>query len=413
MDIGKFRGGLWGEGEKGTYLISGLTISPHVHSPSSTACPPGASFGEKKSNTTGHPLPLDLNMWRTLDIGLDRMDALFLRMKKNLEWWQYLDSFFNSQGYVLYTARSLEACFQFLPLPHDGKPFESHQQYPYARRLYKTNKDGEFPYVHCVRAARDEYGQDVVIRIVSGPEPSDEFKVLKRLSSPAALRDPINITIPILDWLEFGGLVFIVMPRWNLAWIHDFEKVSELMDISDVLFSYLDFLHDNRVAHMDFHSYNIAINTIVGGALDFGASVAYPYDTPLDAATHIADNYSSGFHGLPSLTGPFNPFHADVGALGLGTMMEVQLRVIEHVVPQIGPFVDAMRAPSPGDRPTAKEVYRQFKAIKSSLTQEQLDAPVLALRYDLRTRKFLPPFPKSTLTGNCSGTLIKKPNEEQ
>ncbi|KAF9041509.1 hypothetical protein BJ165DRAFT_1489423 [Panaeolus papilionaceus] len=54
----------------------------------------------------------------------------------------------------------------------------------------------------------------------------------------ALLRDPRNITIPILDWLEFGGLVFIVMPRWDLAWIHDFEKVSELIEISDVLFSY-------------------------------------------------------------------------------------------------------------------------------------------------------------------------------
>ncbi|KAF9041531.1 hypothetical protein BJ165DRAFT_1489558 [Panaeolus papilionaceus] len=367
--------------------------------------------GEKKSKISTHPLPLDINVWRTFDLGPDRMDVLFARMKENLEWWQYLDSFFKSQGYVLCTPPSAEKCFQFRPYPHDGKPLQTHQQCPHARRLYEKNIDCEFIYRHCLRAARDKHGQDVVIRIVSGPEPSDELKVLKRLSSRALLRDPRNITIPILDWLEFGGLVFIVMPRWDLAWIHDFEKVSELIEISDVLFSYLDFLHDNRIAHMDLHSDNTAINTIVPkntynakglrdpgvtryAVFDFGASVVYPYETPLESATHVADNYNWGFHGLPSLTGPFNPFQADVGALG--TMMEIQLRVIEHVVPQVGPLVDAMRVPNPGDRPTAKEVYRQFKAIRSSLTQEQLDAPILTLRYDLHSR-----------------TFIKKPKEKQ
>jgi hypothetical protein len=42
---------------------------------------------------------------------------------------------------------------------------------------------------------------------------SDELEVYKRLNTPQARQDPRNHTVPVLEWLEHDGLVFVVMPR--------------------------------------------------------------------------------------------------------------------------------------------------------------------------------------------------------
>ncbi|PPQ76010.1 hypothetical protein CVT24_006541 [Panaeolus cyanescens] len=318
-------------------------------------------------------------------------------MKENNTWWTFLTPFFAAHGYTLYAPVGDHASEDSHPHPLDEMP-TSRQVHPFARRLYSKNKDTGFTLGPCLRGARDKYGRDFVIRIVSGPIRSTEVEVLQRLTSPSALRDPRNITIPILEWLEFDGLVFIVMPRWDYAWIHDFGTVAECIHIAEVSLAYLDFLHEHRIAHMDIHDGNMMINTIVPALrfhltglrdpaetryamIDFEGSYIYPYETPLDEVSVVFPGYSWGAHGLNGEEGPFNPFAADVGALGY--LLDQRVRVIREVVPEIIPFTEWMRSLSKAssERPTAREAYTRFQELKSKLTEEQLKAPVKDLSY--------------------------------
>ena len=77
--------------------------------------------------------------------------------------------------------------------------------------------------------ARDRLGRDVIIkyvsicmvvrtthvfpRLVSGSEPSQELEALRRLNSPLLRANPRNRTIPVLEFIKWGDLVFAVMPR--------------------------------------------------------------------------------------------------------------------------------------------------------------------------------------------------------
>ncbi|PPQ73956.1 hypothetical protein CVT24_012545 [Panaeolus cyanescens] len=342
-----------------------------------------------------HPLPHDIACWRLRDANADDIDQMTRVETENSSWWKFLTPFFAAHGYHLY-APFVELLSDYShPLPLDGHP-SSRQTHPFARRLYSANKDCKFFFKNCIRGARDAYGRDVVIRIVSGPERSRELEILKRLTSSPALKDPRNITIPILDWLEFDGLTFIVMPRWDPAWIHDFGTVAECIHITDSFLAYLDFLHQHRIAHMDIHAGNMCINTIVPSfyshltglrnpavtryaMIDFGVSYIYPYDMPLETVREELPIYAWAFHGLEDEKGPFNPFCADVGALG--TVLDRHVRVIRDVVPEIVPFIESMTTPRPDDRPTAHEAYLKFQALKASLTSEQLQAPVTDLSY--------------------------------
>ncbi|PPQ73013.1 hypothetical protein CVT24_001402 [Panaeolus cyanescens] len=348
-----------------------------------------------KPYLTRHPLPYDIDRWRLKGIDVDDLDLVARLMKENNSWWTFLAPFFAAHGYTHYAPAS--DGHETHPDPHDGMP-TSRQVHPFARRLYSTNKENKMFLAPCIRGARDEHGRDVVIRIVSGPKCSRELEVLQRLTSPSALQDPRNITIPILEWLQFDGLTFIVMPRWDLGWIHDFGRVAECIHIAEISLAYLDFLHEHRIAHMDIHDGNMLINTIVPARrfhltglrdpaetryamIDFGASHIYPYGTPLDTVRITLPRYAWGFHGLNPEDGPFNPFAADVGALGY--LLDRRVRVIRHVVPEIVPFTERMRSLSKdsNERPTAREVYLKFQELKSRLTEEQLKAPVTDLSY--------------------------------
>ncbi|PPQ73016.1 hypothetical protein CVT24_001405 [Panaeolus cyanescens] len=197
-----------------------------------------------------HILPRDIARWRLDGVNVDDLDMVTRLRKENNSWWTFLTPFFAAYGYSLHVPIDDNATANSYPYPLHGKP-TSRQVHPYARRLYCTNRESTFK-IHvvdmmsklirhlsrqkpCVRGARDKCGRDVVIRIVSGPEHSKELKVLEYLTSPSALKDPRNITIPILDWLEFDGLIFIVMPKWDQAWMHDVGTVAECIHIADVL----------------------------------------------------------------------------------------------------------------------------------------------------------------------------------
>ncbi len=52
-----------------------------------------------------------------------------------------------------------------------------------------------------------------LFRAISGPQPSKELRAFRLLQSDALRDDPRNHTIPVLDYINFNGQVFVVMPR--------------------------------------------------------------------------------------------------------------------------------------------------------------------------------------------------------
>lgn len=52
-------------------------------------------------------------------------------------------------------------------------------------------------------------------RLVSfSGEESDELKIYRLLNTPQARNDPRNHTVPVVDWIEYNGLTFVVSPRY-------------------------------------------------------------------------------------------------------------------------------------------------------------------------------------------------------
>ncbi|KAF9041528.1 hypothetical protein BJ165DRAFT_1489533 [Panaeolus papilionaceus] len=160
------------------------------------------------------PIPLDIDRWRCKGINLFDDAILYREVDINNSWWDFLGSVWRNRDYELYVLRDPKDSETFVPAPLDGKP-QTLQMYPYARRLYMRNRDAEFHWTPCIRAARDSSGRDVVIRVVSNKSnPTMELRILRYLSSSVLCQDPRNITIPILDEQEIYGLVFVVMPRY-------------------------------------------------------------------------------------------------------------------------------------------------------------------------------------------------------
>ncbi len=53
----------------------------------------------------------------------------------------------------------------------------------------------------------------ILCRAVSGSRLTKELRALRLLHSDALRDDPRNHTIPVLEFIEFNGQVFAVMPR--------------------------------------------------------------------------------------------------------------------------------------------------------------------------------------------------------
>ncbi|KAF8174911.1 hypothetical protein BJ912DRAFT_1075526 [Pholiota molesta] len=301
-----------------------------------------------------------------------------------LRCWQFLRPFFASRGFTLYDHG-----------PHPWATYPPTQLdptsmgidgYPYGRCFYEEREHGKFFLPSCLRiwAAQDKLGRDVVIKIVS----EDELKVLRYLNTKEARSDPRNHTIPLIDSGTFSGLSFAITSRWDSAFRFHFKTVAELMHCTRTLLEGLDFLHENRVFHADILEQNIGMNaalylpdkikqplnlrdpsTTRYAYYDFEVSKIYPLETPLD---EIFETEYFGFElrGIRRPDGPFKVFPLDV--LGLGLVLEKRTRHIVNIIPELGPFLDAMINSNEDERLTAQQSLLEFEKIYANLSTDQL-----------------------------------------
>ena len=72
------------------------------------------------------------------------------------------------------------------------------------------------------------------------PEGSIELRIFRLLNSPSMRTNPRNATIPVLEFLEFHGWTFIVMPAYESCDAYYFLSSRECLDfacqVSEVIY---------------------------------------------------------------------------------------------------------------------------------------------------------------------------------
>ncbi|KAG6818999.1 hypothetical protein H0H93_016498 [Arthromyces matolae] len=252
----------------------------------------------------------------------------------------------------------------WLPDP-TGPPSCTAPTYPYARRAF-TNDD-EIQFItgsHRVWPARDRLGREVIIKLVSGREPTTELQVIRMVNTDSARKDHRNHTIPILEFISFGAdWVFVVMPRWpDHIFTHDFATIAESFQCIEAILEVFDFLHEHHIEHNDVLAQNAGVNVITNRYAWFleglrdSSRVRYAlYDFGRSLIHHTNGNWS--MKEMKSV----------------GRMFETPFRA---QIPSFGLLLDHMQRSEDGLGLTLCQALQRFQEIKSSLTREQLESPV-------------------------------------
>ncbi|KAH6900833.1 other/AgaK1 protein kinase [Coprinopsis sp. MPI-PUGE-AT-0042] len=352
--------------------------------------PPTSCLHPECSAPSTHPeeeycLPTGRQSW-SVNAEICRVDEVWMKALDYVSRrWKFLAAYFAGCGYYLY-----QGLGPLHTTPSNDGPLPSplEQVYPYSRRADGlTEKDLEFNCTQGFRiwAARDQWGREVVIRLVSFPgEESDELKIYRLLNTPEARKDPRNHTVPVVDWIEYSGLTFIVSPRWG-------DPIIGMVSLSaDQLLHYADTLLEARRAYSlsSTYSYHFTLGARHhlwpkpqdGAAclcpavsrfayIDFDASVMLPMDTALDSVLMEREmRIGIAYLGLPG--GKVNPFNDDIVVL-LNTL-QTYTRVLEAGIPEIGLFFDKYLADLSAP-PSAAMVLAAFRKLRTTLTREQLE----------------------------------------
>ncbi|TEB32426.1 hypothetical protein FA13DRAFT_1731624 [Coprinellus micaceus] len=307
--------------------------------------------------------------------------------------WQFLSPFFSRHGLQLY---------EYFPRTDRGaRPpvapksvHTSEMPWPWARKAYEQEEDIEFDFLTTTRVwpARDAGGHEVIIRLASsGPVPSEELKVFWRLNTVEARSDSRNYTLPVLKYLTFNDLVFVVMPRWDTMAYNPWAPAStvlELIQLTETFYEGLQFLHEQRIAHRDIHPSNTVMNALITRGedvfdlrsadsvryayIDYDASVAFPEDSDIETLrTDRLMRNPIRYMGYPP--GICNPFKDDI--LCMTSMTQTMVRVVENVVPEIGDFFDSILRCEYEDVPSASQALKSFRELRSRMTDDQLRHP--------------------------------------
>uniref|UniRef100_A0A8H7Y4K3 Protein kinase domain-containing protein n=1 Tax=Psilocybe cubensis TaxID=181762 RepID=A0A8H7Y4K3_PSICU len=303
------------------------------------------------------------------------------------EFWLFLRPFFASRGYTLYQKHPKPDWVGDIvaaPWPPQAKD----ASYPYARHIRSNDPDPKWSWSPRVWAARDALGREVVIKVISETDkPTQELRVFQRLNSKRLRADPANNTIYALEYITFDKFVFVVMPRWDSSLFPEFETVSQLMSFALIWLQTFDFLHRNKIVHLDFVMQNTGMNVILQhrelfrrtglrdpkevryALLDFGFSIAFPEDTIIEDVRMI--RYNSWFvHYIPDnwVIYPYNPFKADLAMLA--SSLQLYVRHLEHLIPELGPFFDSVVDLNDPNQLTASQAFARFKEICDGLSPE-------------------------------------------
>jgi len=323
--------------------------------------------------------------------------------------WKRLAPFFESLGYLLYVhdpwSRHGSDCI-FPTLPPLRHPKDT--VWPWPRYYLDSDDDTTFHGFWTMRvyaAQTRDSRREVIIRLAATADDplSVELQIYRRLNSALAKADPrIKRTLPTLEFINYEGMTFVVMPRWGNTAMAAFTSVQELLDMGIQLFESLAFLHDLRIAHGDILLQNTVVNalySIVSPAcqlptstlrrapdvmyafIDYDKAMIFPVDTDISAtAVDRVSTYGTLCGSIPD-GGRGNPFYDDVTCLA--SSLESFLRVIqfEELGPRrdvTGDFFDTLHD---GAQRSADWALQQLVGVRKGLTPAQLRSPPLQTQW--------------------------------
>ncbi|KAF8916837.1 hypothetical protein CPB85DRAFT_1288140 [Mucidula mucida] len=344
---------------------------------------PSSLYWTVRSWTADYPVSQDFaSVWR---VGNPNDRENFYRQHARLiRVWGFLRPFFASHGYALFAQKDPEDLFSEC-FPESGQATLGEIAFPFAERLYKDDEHAAFHFfAPRVWAARDKKGRDVIIKAISGPLPSKELLALRRLSTEPLQNDPRNHTIPVLDYVIFNGQVFVVMPRWIGAVKADFVTVGEFIPFGQAFLEAIAFLHEHNITHGDISAQNMAMDVLPPGDAPSGSNhwaglrgperryVMIDFETATMLPPQSNDNAADKLAFEKAMK-------RDVYMLA--TAVEIQLRCIQDVLPDLIGLFDSMKDYEDPEQPTASAALSRYEEICRALPVDALDNQVQATRW--------------------------------
>ncbi|KZO95050.1 hypothetical protein CALVIDRAFT_556008 [Calocera viscosa TUFC12733] len=272
---------------------------------------------------------------------------------------------------------------------------------------------GISPHGVVIDAVRKLDNAQVLFKLWSSQNPRDamELPVLRYFSDPTRAKDPGNHCVPVLDTFsieEYAGyfellLVEPLLRDWKEP---PFLIVAEALSFVLQLLEGLEYMHAHNVAHGDIHSGNIlmdasklfpqgfhgAFNLVPARRrsekglkrltrlqvptkyqyVDFGSSVMFP---SFEARSLV--NFTAAAWIPPEVQEnpetPYDPFKADIYALGLTLMDELRDRPqLRFIIPTF----DKTLSHTPDERPTASELKQQYIALLRKIPVSEMRGKV-------------------------------------
>ncbi|KAG6900868.1 hypothetical protein C0993_009986 [Termitomyces sp. T159_Od127] len=284
--------------------------------------------------------------------------------------WASYQNIFKIRGFRLDTVRDVKD-FYNKNLPHHGpEPSASHAGY---LRLCESKDDNAL----CPDAGlRDNLFRGV--RVCDGTRVmvkaahlySREYEIIRFLSTPRLRRDPMNRTIPVLDFIEVvdDDVVFIVMEEWSPQLITDTPCCMRLfLTALRQCLEHAVFMHKHRIAHLDISLRNLLT--------DYNGQYAY-IDFELSRMyTKTSKPVICGYRGTEvppecergAIT---DPYKIDVWALAV--LILRACKSTGYYIPELMQLVKPMLDEDPNRRPSAHHVLQAFDTMVSMIDDYRL-----------------------------------------
>ncbi|KAH9913556.1 kinase-like domain-containing protein, partial [Epithele typhae] len=324
-------------------------------------------------------LPPDLPAWRGADVAV----------------WDLLTDYFSSRGYELWQILIPGILRQSAPpgpVMTAGYGKHLHHDINTWHPLFTLSCG-----TSALRAARSKArDQDVVIRVVqAGAEEIAHLSVIEFLGSEPIASISTNHTLPVLELVELGDIVFAIFPKAGPDLIGVLNppahnSVGDIVDIIMQCLEALNFLHLNGIAHRDAYKDNFLIDyypqSLVTDPVrvghprvylhDFEFACGFPQDTPPEEQVCAGPLYGgtvskstpADHRSSPEvLTGePYSPYKLDVWQLG------TSFAEFKSTIPAIDTALERLREVDPSKRPTAYEALKELTDIVSSMAPKDL-----------------------------------------
>ncbi|KAL1741490.1 kinase-like domain-containing protein [Schizophyllum fasciatum] len=332
-------------------------------------------------------------------------------LKSSEHYWINLYHFLERRGYRLRPRYDPD----YVPVYPHGKSW--------LRRNFYERPEDEIRsrlYANLLDAVRLSDGARVALRKTETWR--DEVAIYHYLASCEP--DERNHVVPILNMIllrDSDDCVFLVMPILRDYYDPPFSRPIQAADAVQQFLEILEFLHERNIAHRDFCTYNLMMDSseLLSGGFHFSAPSCTPdgsfglifrdradvnpvkyfvIDLGLATLLPSRDSKVTGIYGqdrtVPEHTWDslYDPFKVDIYQLGRVILMDM-VNVYDDLE-FLRPLATAMSAEDPSQRPDASKALAALKEATSELPATSLEKPIHVVDLQFGYLLTRPPIPK-------------------